>query len=126
MFEFADSEVAAVGVEAGTLRVRFAAAQVRFPREGGLGEAFGHLAGLALVAGGGPWPGLDTRGIGRLVGGCLESDGQRLQALPLDFDCPGLAVLELGFAQGMVLRVGVRAVRVTVPPHARFTDSLAC
>lgn len=106
--------------------MRFAAAQVSGPREGGLGVAFSHLAGLELLADGGPWPGLDAGGVGRLAGGCLWHDGQWRPALPLDFTCPGPAVLELRFAQGMVLRVDVHGVHVRVPPDARFMESLAC
>lgn len=106
--------------------MRFAAAQVSGPREGGLGVAFSHLAGLELRATGGPWPELDASCVGRLTGGSVRFGGQRLQGLPLDFGCPGPATLELRFAHGTVLQAQTLALQLVVPPDARLTESLAC
>ncbi|CAN7428796.1 hypothetical protein [Rhizobacter sp. LjRoot28] len=88
--------------------------------------AFRHLAGLGLVASGGPWPGPDCGCVGRLVSGCLRYGGHGLQALPLDFQCHGPASLELRFANGTVFHADVLSLALIVPPDARFTDSLAC
>lgn len=126
-FLFADSEVAAVTVVDGRLHVRFAAAQVSVPDSSVFsGVALGHVAGVALVCTGGPWPALQAGQVGRLAEGRVrDADGWHTH-LPLPVELGTVHALELRFANRAALVATVTSLVLTGPPDAVWSESLAC
>jgi hypothetical protein len=126
-FSFADSEVAAVAVEEGLLRVRFAAANVSEPDATVFsGQRQGFVSGVELVCRGGPWPdGLDGLA-GRLAEGRLSLYGAWLTQLALPGELGEASRLELRFAQGGDFAVAVTGVSLNTPHDAVLSESFAC
>lgn len=118
---FADSEVAGVEVQGGTLTVRFAAAAIA---QGAAGEP-GYLAGLAVAFQQARWHGEPGACFGRVVQGEVSDSVSRFTRLPLPFDGPGFWRAEFVFAHGE--RLALEARRVTAfPGDAPLRPSYAC
>jgi len=124
---FADSEVAAIAVSAGALRLRFAAAHVLEADAGTFsGWRTGHLTDVVLTATADDGWATDPAQVGRLAEGRLVRAEGVVSELPLPFEVQGPMRLELRFANGVRLDVAVRGLRVDAPPGAAFSESLAC
>ena len=127
-FVFEDSEVAGLQVSADAphrLTVRFSAARV-VEEAGRTGSGEGRWMRLLLICE------LDTqmdKGLdvsGRLEGGQVLLDGQRLRSLPLPHEIRQPLVLELDFASGAHCRVQGRALQLRPVAAQCATDSFQC
>jgi hypothetical protein len=111
----AESEVSAVALEGGALRVRFAAARV----------AGGWMNGLELVVEGATGARTIAGTPGRVVEARATVDG-RLPALAIPSRTVGDIALSLRFANGLELEARGDALVLSPAADARFAEDFAC
>jgi hypothetical protein len=111
----AESEVSAVALEGGALRVRFAAARV----------AGGWLNGLELVVEAATGANTIAGTPGRVVEARAIVDG-RVPALAIPSRTIGDVTLSLRFANGLALEARGDALVLALRADARFAEDFAC
>ena len=112
---FADSEASAVIADAGTLRVRFAAARV----DGGW------LQSLELALADATWTGTLADCLGRVAEGRVRIDGRETARLAIPCELAGDIALDLRFANGAALAARGHALSVALG-GARAVDDFSC
>ncbi len=126
---FEDSEVAACSVSPGTaavLTVRFSAARVYAQEERKTGSGEGMWLPMRLVCTlAGPMPPVQAL-FGKLEGGRVLLEGQRLLALPVPCVLRQPLVLELECASGAQLRVAAHALEVLPEAPHCATGAFQC
>jgi len=118
---FHDSEVRDVTADAGTVRVRFAAASV-ITEEG----ERGWLPGVVLTLAQATVDGDAAHAIGKLTEGQLRLDGHAVARPALPGTLAGGIVLALRLANGTALSLRGRALALAVAGDARFAVDLSC
>lgn len=122
MFEFEDSEVAAVSALDDALRIRFSAASAI---EAGT-RTTGYLLGIELVIHQATWHADLGRCFGRLSGGQVVIAQQPLRSIPAPCEQPSSVAIELQFRQGETLSARGMAMTVSVSDPPTFSESYAC
>jgi hypothetical protein len=126
---FEDSEVAACSVSPGTaavLTVRFSAARVYAEEGGKTGSGEGLWLPMRLACTlSGPLPPVQAL-FGKLEGGRVLLEGQRLSALPVPCALQQPLVLELEFASGAQLRVAAHGLEVLPEAPHCATGAFQC
>lgn len=123
--EFADSEVASVRLDGGTLALRFSAARVR-PVHGREGDDVRYAAGLTLQL-------ADVRTtaslagcLGRLAEGELRLGGRVQGWLALPAHATGPLQLGLRFANGSQLDATASGLSAPLPPGTAVAEHYRC
>lgn len=104
--DFGDSEVAALSLQGGTLRLRFSVARVVVQ-----GEA-GYLKSVMLILSDVRVDGTLDGCVGTLAEGRLRVDGRTVSPLPLPFAAAGRIALELRWRNRCSLNVSAAAVQL--------------
>ena len=118
---FHDSELRDVVVDAGTVRLRFAAASVVAAD----GER-GWLPGVVLTLTGATLDGDAALAFGKLTEGRLRVDGQAVARPAVPGTLAGAIALDLRCANGAGLALRGRALVLAVADDARFAADLSC
>ena len=113
---FADSEAGGASADAGTLRIRFAAARVDD----------GWLQSLDLALAEATWTGALGECIGRIAEGHARVDGRALARLAVPCELAGDIALELRFANGAVLAARGCTLTVATRADTRPVDDFSC
>jgi hypothetical protein len=129
LLDWADTQVSAAYAAAGELQMRLSAARVTCA-PGTLAQApeetEGYLAPVLLRWRQARWQGELALAMGRLSGGELWVDGQRLPRLPLPCECTAPVRARLAFAHGLVLEIEAEALVGALSGAEKFTPVLAC
>jgi hypothetical protein len=122
--EIHDSEVQLAEGENGTFRLFFSAGYVH-ESEGrpGLDAGTGYLQPAELVFGEASWSEPVTEGIGRLSGGWVSINGEKLSLVPLPFSASGEISAEFIFASGAAISVSASSVECISRGKARFVEN---
>jgi hypothetical protein len=118
---FHDSELRDVLAEAGTVRLRLAAASVVADD----GER-GWLPGVVLTLSDATLDGDATHAFGKLAEGHLRHDGQAIARPTLPGTLAGDIVLDLRCTNGSALALRGRALVLAAADDARFAPDLSC
>jgi len=118
---FHDSEIRDVTTDAGSVRLRFAAASV-VAEDGERGWLPGVLLTLSQAA----VDGDAAHAFGKLTQGQLRVDGHAVPRPALPGTLSGDIVLALRLANGTALSVRGRALALAIPDDARFAADLSC
>ena len=123
--DLADAELAAAGLEAGTLALRFAAVRVK-PAPGRRGEGARYLGGLVLLLADAHTQAPPTGCVGRVAEAELSIAGQRQATLAAPLTSPGPVRLVLQFANGASLHAEGQSMTVHVPPGTATAEHYHC
>jgi hypothetical protein len=118
---FHDSELRDVAIDAGTVRLRFAAASVVADN----GER-GWLPGVVLTLSDATLDGDAAHAFGKLTEGRLRLDDHIVARPALPGTLAGDIALDLRCANGTVLALRGRALSLAVADDARFAADLSC
>ena len=118
---FHDSELRDVVVDAGTVRLRFAAASVVADD----GER-GWLPGVVLTLSDATLQGDAAHAFGRITEGQLRLDGQAVARPTLPGTLTGDTALDLRCANGTALALRGRTLDLAIADDARFAPDLSC
>jgi hypothetical protein len=118
---FHDSELRDVTLDAGTARLRFAAASVV-----DVDGQRGWLPGVELVLTGATLQGDAAHSFGKITEGRLRLDGQPVARPTLPGTLAGDIALDLRCANGSAVALRGRTLVLAVADDARFTPDLSC
>jgi hypothetical protein len=125
--EFHDSEVSAVQPQGEDLSISFSAAYVhRSEGAPGVDAGSGYAQALEILLQRATWSGELRACLGRLSGGHLCSDGQRLPLVPLPYESAGPISVELVFQNGDSLTATAERAVIRFTGEPRFVESFKC
>lgn len=124
---FHDSEISNIARDDQTVVIVFSAAFIHVESaHAGFNTPTGYLQSVQLVCLGVESMQADASCFGRLSGGEVLVNGQRMSSVPVPYDTSAACMLELEFTNGSRVTLNATGLQLRLTDTSRFTESFSC